>query len=125
MLCLFALTQAAACSAPVPISAPARSAAATDCPRLDSRLLQLTRSGDPVGFASESGLDLNTSGVRVQVELKEGASLPPDHSVVVEARYGNGLQVRVPVSELCALSNDPAVLMVVAPTRFVPETARP
>ena len=96
-----------------------------DCPRLDSQLVQLSRSADPASFASSAGLELSSSGVRAVIELAAGADVPPGHGVRVEARYANSVQVQIPVSELCALSREPVVLSVAPPVRGVPATARP
>lgn len=98
---------------------------AQDCPRLDSQLFQLSRSVDPERFASGAGLDLNSSGALVVVELAAGAEVPRGHGLDVEARYANLVQARVPLSELCALAQEPAVVSVAPPARGVPETVRP
>jgi hypothetical protein len=97
---------------------------AQSCPRLESQLYQLSRSTDHGRFALGAGLDLNTSGVRVVIELVTGAHLPQKHGMRVESSYANSVQVRVPVSELCALARDPAVISVLVPNRGLPETGR-
>ena len=91
------------------------------CPRLESRLLQLSRSSDPAGFAAGAGLDLNSSGVRVVIELAAGADLPARDDVFVEARYANLVQARVPLAQLCSLALETSVVSVASPARGVPQ----
>jgi hypothetical protein len=95
------------------------------CPRLDSQLFQLTQSSAPEQFASGAGLDLNSSGVRVVIELAAGNDLPSGSRVTIEARYANWVQARVPVSDLCALASETSVVSVVTPARPVPLSSRP
>src|SRR5437879_1431933 len=57
---------------PTPGSLGAPPTRSADCPRLDSQLLQLSRSADPQRFAASAGLDLDPSGARVVIELIEG-----------------------------------------------------
>jgi hypothetical protein len=99
-------------------------ATAGSCARLDSQLYQLSQSTDPGRFASNAGLELNPSGARVVIKLLTGAQLPRGHGVTVEANYANVIQARVPVSELCALARDPAVISVALPDRGLLETGR-
>ena len=120
-----ALVTATCDAPPVPVGAPRPSAHADSCPRLDSRLFELTRSADPVAFAAAARLELDRSGVRVVIQLAAGAELPPAHAVDAEARYADLVQAHVPPPELCALAADPAVISVAPPPRGVPETARP
>jgi hypothetical protein len=63
--------------------------------------------------------------VRVIVELHPGAAFTPSRDTTIEASYANQLQARVPVDELCALSNDLAVARVVPARGGVPDTGRP
>jgi hypothetical protein len=117
-----------ACSAQVSSAGPLPSHPpdhTQDCPRLDSQLFQLSRSVDPAKFASGAGLELNSSGARVVVELATGADMPSGHGVVVEAQYANMVQARVPVADLCGLAQESAVVGVVPPTHGVPQTSRP
>lgn len=97
---------------------------ARDCPRLDSQLFQLSRSGDPQGFAAQAGLDLGSSGVRVVIELRWGAELPSGHGLTVEARYANLVQARAPIANLCALAQEAGVASVAPPARGVPQPQR-
>ena len=122
-----ALVSAVCGSAPASVGAPPTRPPdhAQACPRLDSQLFDLSRSVDPERFASGAGLELNSSGARVVVELAAGAEVPRGHGLIVEARYANLVQARAPLSELCALAQEAVVVSVTPPARGVPETARP
>jgi hypothetical protein len=115
--------------APVVLSACATSqmgsARESTCPRLDSQLFQLSTSADPATFASGAGLELGPSGVRAVIELASGGDFPSGYRVRVAARYANLVEGEVPISELCALAREPAVLSVARPARPVPGSARP
>lgn len=93
--------------------------ASTQCPRLESRLLQLAASDRPADFALTNGLDLNSAGVRVIIELAPTADLPAQFVIAIEARSGAQVQGRVAIAELCALASEPAVLRVTAPASRV------
>jgi hypothetical protein len=82
-------------------------------------------SHDPTSFASDAGLEISSSGVRVVIELAIGADLPRAHGVQVDARYANLVQGRMPVSELCALARESAVLSVAPPARPKSRKSRP
>jgi len=60
----------------------------------------------------------------VVIELTNGADVPPGHGISVEARYAHLVQARVPLAELCAVAQEPAVVSVAPPVRGVPENGR-
>lgn len=88
-------------------------------PKLDSQLNQLIqaeRQGKAAVFAEQSNIELVGGKVRVVIECLpdqvEAASKEVSSLAIVEASYGNLLQVVVPISNLNALGN-------VASVRFV------
>ena len=119
MLCL------AACAQQSGLPVPSRSLTSADCPRLDSQLAQLVAAADRAQFASGAAIDVNASGARVLIELAQGADVPPNHAISVEARQDRVIQARVPIDDLCPLSREPTVVSVTVPTRFVPQTSGP
>jgi hypothetical protein len=107
-------------------AAPSRfTRASAPCPRLDSRLATLSRSIDPKQFAAEARLELDPSGVRVFVEMDRGMTLALHSGVYLESVYGDTIQARVALSELCAVARLPGVVSVTPPTHGVPDSGRP
>jgi hypothetical protein len=91
-----------------------------DCPRLESRLYELSQSAAPEQFAAGAGLDLSSAGVRVVIELVPDADLPRGYATEVEARYANTLQARLPLTTLCALAQEQVVISIASAPRGVP-----
>jgi hypothetical protein len=122
-----AVLSAAACGSTggAPPTATKALAHSQICPRLDSQLFQLIQSPDPERFASGARLDLNPSGVRVAIELAAGNGLSPRYQWVIEARYANTVQARVPLSNLCALASDASVVSVAPPALPILGSPRP
>ena len=112
-----AMLSAAACSgqaadspgSPTPGPSPAKTVA---CPHLDSRLYQLSQSGNAAEEAARLGLPLEGGRVRVIVELNPGASPPDVPGVTIEQSAGDLAQALVAPSALCELSNAPGVRFV-------------
>ena len=98
-----------------------------ECPRLESVLYHLMQVSDPAAAAADASLSYDDGGVRVEIVLAGEAMPTASTGLVVEARAGALLQARVPVSELCDLSNDPEVVVVRATFRGMPNrgTAMP
>ena len=92
------------------------------CPRLDSRLLQLSQAEDPPTFAAGAGLDYRDGTVLVVVELVDPIQVPQGYGLIVEATYANLIQARAPLEQLCSLSADVAVLFVRPPAAISPES---
>ena len=90
----------------------ARAGGASECPHLDSNLFALTKSADPQGFATSHAMNVDGAGVRVLIELSHDSFAASSYGVTVEARYDMSMQARVPISALCEMSRDPAVLSV-------------
>lgn len=101
-----------------------RAAKPTDCPQLESRLYELMVAADPARAAADLGLTYEDGRVRVIVELADAATPIPQHpDLVVEGRFSNLVQGRVPPATLCALSRLPDVRFVRAPAVAVPGAA--
>lgn len=92
-----------------------------ECPQLDSQLVQLVESDDPLSFAATHRLSLDDNGaVRVVVVLAGPAE--PDRAVyglIAEARVADLLQARVGIDQLCVLAADADGIAVRPPAVFV------
>jgi len=95
------------------------------CPRLDSRLYQLSQANDKELFAKNSGFELRSTRVHVLIELREGAQLPAGHDVVIDARFGRLVDAWMPIAELCGLAQDADVISVRPPDRLQPQGTAP
>jgi hypothetical protein len=100
-------------------AAPALSTSA--CPHLDSRLLQLAQSSDPAALAASAGLDFRDGTVRAVIQLADASFSPAAYGLSVEGQYADLLQVRIAPSQLCLVSNDPAVAFVRPPLSAAPQ----
>ena len=89
------------------------SATATGCPLTDSALQQLVAAPDPAAFAATAGLKYEGGRVRVEIRTADGDdNLASKYDLRVSARYQSLLEATVPVSRLCALASDNAVLQI-------------
>jgi len=88
------------------------------CPRLQHQLLGLMQASNPIQFAFDHSLYLTADAqVRVIIVLiDEEAAVPLEYLRQIETWYGDLLQAVVPVVDLCALSNEPQVNFVRAPS---------
>lgn len=94
---------------------------ANSCPNVDSRLVQLGESTDPASFASQAGLDYTGGLIRVVVELNEGASLPADRGILIEAAQANLVQARLRLDQICPLARGPGVSAIRPPAAAAPQ----
>lgn len=91
-----------------------------ECPKLESRLQQLTVAADPAAAASRSGLTYEAGRVRVVIELVSATAAPPQHpDVQLHGRSNALLQATVLVASLCDVSNLPSIRFVRAPLPVV------
>jgi hypothetical protein len=114
-------------TAAVALSCGSLGAPATDtggrpvtCPRLDSRLYQLSQATDPELFAKNSGFELRATRARVVIELREGASIPTGYDVVIDGRFGRLVDAWVSIAQLCSLAQQTDVTSVRPPDRLQP-----
>jgi len=82
------------------------------CPRLDSRLYQLSQSENTAEEAARLGLPVEGGRVRVIIELNPGAAPPNVTGVTIETTASGLVQALVAPSALCDLSNAPGVSFV-------------
>ena len=79
-------------------------------PKLESRLYKLMKSKDPASYAIQNRLYYSKGSVRVIMELaSEDTPLPKNYLIQVEGRYGNLVQVVVPLKLLGKLSQSPGI----------------
>ncbi|MFQ5400129.1 MAG: hypothetical protein ACE5E7_11085 [Anaerolineae bacterium] len=83
------------------------------CPNLDSVLVALSTAGDAADFAASHQLMLAEAGVAVEIHLAhpETADLT-QYQVSIRNKRGAIIEAYVPVPQLCALSEDSAILQV-------------
>lgn len=99
-----------------------REAKPTDCPRLESRLYQLMTAADPARAAADLGLFYEDGRVRVIVELADPTAADPQHpDLVIEGRFRDLVQARVPPAALCAISHLPGIQFVRGPAASFPQ----
>lgn len=84
------------------------------CPRLESLLSDIARAPDPLALARQYNLPLDDSNrIQVQITLADSATADVTaYGTVITRQSGTTAQGFAPFDQLCALSNDPAVLMV-------------
>lgn len=85
-----------------------------DCPRLESMLATIARDPDPIALARQLSMPLDESQ-RIQVLITLASDAAADvtaYGATVTKQSGATAQAFVPIDQLCALSNDPTVLMV-------------
>jgi hypothetical protein len=85
-------------------------------PKLESVILQLIQAKDPEEFSKAHNIYLEDSRARVIIEIVEGTTSLPDY-VQEETRYGNKVQVLVPINKIAALSEENNVTFIRAPMR--------
>lgn len=100
---------------------PAATKQAGECPRLDPKLRELGELADPTARAAELGVTLEGGRAFVALLLRDEA--PADlaaYGAEITTQVGSRAQGFVPLDQLCALSDDPAVLAVDLPELVVP-----
>jgi hypothetical protein len=102
------------CGRSLPASTASRDA--SECPKLESALLQLSRSADPEAAAAQAAIPFKSLRARVIVQVRAGTDPRLDADLEIEARYADQIQGWARFDRLCALSQDPAVVAV-APAR--------
>lgn len=112
-------------SSPIPLDLPGGTASTKpgDCPRLESILYDTARSPDPQALARQLRMILDDAG-RVQVLLTLADTSPVDlsaYNATITGQTDTQAQAFAPFDQLCALSNDPSILMVRLASR--PETS--
>lgn len=92
----------------------------TPCPKLDTRLYQLTQSENPSEFAEANKLHFSDGKVRVVIVLADTLSIvSSEFHIVSEGQAGNLLQAMVPIDQLCELSEEPYIDFIRPPLQSV------
>lgn len=100
---------------------PGSTKQAGPCPRLDPKLLELSELADPTARAAELSVTLEGGRAFVALLLRDEA--PADlaaYDAEITTQIGGRAQGFVPLDQLCALANDPAVLAVQPPVTLTP-----
>lgn len=94
----------------------------SDCPDLDSALLQIVQAPDPLGLAEQ--LQFRVKGSKIQVLLildREDTGFLQDFAVEIGTQSGTQVQAFVPIDRLCDLANTDEVLAIRLPAQAVPQ----
>jgi hypothetical protein len=100
---------APAATAPIVTPTPL---SAEGCPHLAPKLIDLVQARDWPAFAQSNGIEYFNGSVRVIVQVQPSGDVPLGYGTRSETRAGDDVQAVVPITQLCSLSNDPAVLAV-------------
>jgi hypothetical protein len=93
----------------------------SDCPGLDSLLLQIVQSSDPLDSAEQLHLNVKEDKVQVLLVLdREDVGFLQDFEVEIGTQSGTEVQAFVPISQLCDLANTDEVLAIRVPAQAVP-----
>lgn len=85
----------------------------SECPALDSQLLQLIQAGDGLSMAEELGFPVQEEKVQVLILLTgEETDFLQRFDADVGTQSGNEVQAYVPLEQLCDLANDETVSAV-------------
>lgn len=90
----------------------------SECPNLESRLLDLARAENPEAYARIHALTYDDGLTRAIVELQPSQrdlSFLDTYNVTIETQAGDSIQLMIPVASLCELSNHPKVKFVRSP----------
>jgi hypothetical protein len=90
-------------------------------PKLESILSQLISSDNPQAFAMTQNLYMKNGSIRVVVELADKTTLLPNYTIE-ETRFGNNVQIMVPIKKLEALSKEPGVIFIRTPSKPYADT---
>jgi hypothetical protein len=105
-------------STPTPLVNP-ESLTQSECPGLESTLLQLIQAPDPLNLAHQ--LQLNTKADKLQVMLilaHEETGFLQNFEAEVSSQLGERVQAFVPIDRLCELARADEVMAIRLPTRI-------
>lgn len=92
---------------------PSQTEKQTNCPGLDSQLVQLIQADDPVALADQFGFKVHEDAIQVEILLSgEDNTFLADFDVQIGTVSGNKVQALVPFEQLCPLSNHENVLSI-------------
>ena len=85
----------------------------SDCPDLDSQLLQIARSPEPLSLAKQMQIEVKGNKVQVLLLLNsEDVGFLKDFEVEIDTQSGARVQAFVPIDQLCDLANTDEVLAI-------------
>ena len=104
------------------VDAPSSGRGAQDCPSVESRLIQVVTSDDPLAAAQGQGLTIVDDRIQVLLVLDSTETeFLKAYDVQVGKLVGSEVQAFVPVARICELAKHEKVLAIRLPAVAVPQ----